>query len=148
MSMEKKVTDLIKDAMKSGDKPRLMALRAVKSALTNERTRHSGELSDEDSLKVVSSYRKKMDGARVQYEDANREELAAQAKLEVEVCDSLLPERVTGDKLLEMVKAKVEETGAKEPKDMGRVMGPLMKELGSQADGNEVKQMVMKLLGN
>ncbi len=145
--MEAKLTEAIKHAMKSGDKPRLMALRAVKSALTNERTRHGGPLSDDDAVKVVASHRKKMMGAREQYVSANRQDMADQADVEIAVCDELLPAQLSPEDVTRKVDEAIEKAGATKPADMGKVMGPLMKELAGQVDGNEVKRLVMQRLG-
>ncbi len=147
MSIEKKISELIKDAMKSGDKPRLQALRSVKSALMTERTRHSGEMNDADEQKLIGSHRKKMDGALQQYKDAGREDLVPQVTLEIEVCDELLPARLTVEEVAEIVKSKIAAVNATSPQDMGKVMGPVMKELAGRADGNDVRKLVIELLG-
>ncbi len=145
--MEEQLTEAIKQAMKAGDKPRLMALRAVKSALTNERTRHGGPLSEDDALKVVASHRKTMQGAREQYVEAGRDEMAEQAAVEIAVCDDLLPKPLTTEELQQKVDEAIKHSGAVTPKQMGMVMGPLMKQLTGRADGNEVKRLVMERLG-
>ncbi len=147
MNVEQHISDLIKAAMKSGDKARLMALRGIKSVITNERTRHSGDLPEEDAIKVIAAHRKKMIGAREQYEDAGRDELTNQATLEISVCEELLPEQLSGENLEQLVVDTIEKVGAKSPADLGKVMGPLMKELAGKADGNEVRKMVSEKLG-
>jgi len=147
MSIEKRLTEEIKNAMKGGNRQRLMALRALKSVLTNERTRHSGEMSENQEIKVIASYRKKMAGALEQYRDAERDDLARQAEMEIAVCDALLPEKLSGDELKRMVEQAIADAGAASPSDLGKVMGPLMKELAGRADGNEVRRLVMERLG-
>ncbi|MBD3166229.1 GatB/YqeY domain-containing protein [bacterium] len=146
MDLEQQVSELLKDAMKSGDKPRLTALRSIKSVLTNERTRHSGPLPEDDAFKVVASHRKKMDGAREQYADAGRDDMARQAELEIEVCDQLLPERLSDEQLEAVVQSTITEVGAAGPGDIGKVMGPVMQKYGSQVEGDKVKELVMRVL--
>ncbi|HEB84798.1 MAG TPA: GatB/YqeY domain-containing protein [Bacteroidetes bacterium] len=147
MSLEDQLTAKMKEAMKAGDKPRLMGLRALKSALTQERTRHAGPFTEEAALKVIASYRKKMSQAREQYADAGREELAAQADLELALCDEFLPPQLSEEELRRLVEERIAAVGATSPADLGRVMGPLMKELAGRADGNLVRRLVQETLG-
>ncbi len=147
MNMEAKLTEMVKSAMKSGEKNRLMGLRAIKAALTNERTRHSGDLSEDASMKVISAHRKKMDNAIAAYADAKRDDLVNQAKLEVAICDDLLPARLTEDDIIVMIDEAIAATGASSPADMGKVMGPVMKQVAGRADGNTIRNLLMKKLG-
>ena len=147
MDFEQRLTELLKEAMKAGDKVRLMAVRSVKSALTNERTRAAGPLSEERAIQVISSHRKKMQGALEQYREAGRDELVRSAKMEVALCDELLPEQMSDDELNARIDKAIAEAGASSMKDLGRVMGPLMKELAGQVDGTVVRQRVTERLG-
>lgn len=147
MDFEAKLTEVMKQAMKTGDKPRLMAARALKSVLTTERTRHSGPLPEEAALQAIQSHRKKMAGALEQYREAGRDDLAQSAEAEIAMCDELLPPPLSDEELDTLVREQIERTGASSPKEMGKVMGPLMKELKGRVDGNRVRDMVGKLLG-
>ncbi|MDP8205644.1 MAG: GatB/YqeY domain-containing protein [Candidatus Electryonea clarkiae] len=146
MNLEQKLTEEIKNAMKSGAKPRLMALRALKAAITNERTRHEGELPEQEALKVIASHRKKMAGAKEQYQSAERHEMVTQADVEIAVCDEFLPEKLSTEQLTKIVDTVIDKTGASSKSDLGKVMGLLMKELAGKADGNQVRMLAMSRL--
>ncbi|MFH0883126.1 MAG: GatB/YqeY domain-containing protein [bacterium] len=144
---EAKLSELLKGAMKSGDKRRLMALRALKSLITTERTRKSGPLEEKDAIAALASYKKKMVGALEQYRDAGREELAAGAEVEIALCDELLPAQLSAEKIEKLVDEQIAAVGASSPQDLGKVMGPVMKKVAGQADGNLVREIVTRKLG-
>ncbi|MBS1261991.1 MAG: putative protein YqeY [Calditrichaeota bacterium] len=147
MDFEQRITGLMNEAMKAKDKPRLEALRAVKAVLLTERTKDASEMTDERAIRAIASQRKKMKGALEQYRDANREDLAAQAMVEIAVCDELLPRRLSDDELLAAIDEIIADTGASSAKDLGKVMGPLMKRVAGRADGSHARELVMKRLG-
>ena len=78
MSFEEKINNLIKEAMKAKERERLEALRAIKSAILLERTKEgaTGELSEEDFLKMISKMVKQRDDSAEIYRQQNRPELA------------------------------------------------------------------------
>ncbi len=147
MDFEQRITGMMKEAMKSKDKPRLEALRAMKAVILTERTKDSSEMTDERAIQAITSYRKKMEGAIVQYREAGRDDLADPIVVEVQVADELLPQRLTEDELTAMIDKIIADSGAVAPSDMGKVMGPLMKQTAGRADGNLAKKIVMQRLG-
>ncbi len=146
MDYEQKLTGMLKDAMKAGDKARLMALRSLKSVILNERTSGAGELTDERAIQAIASYRKKMAGAAEQYSEMKREDLAENARKEVAVCDELLPPQLTEEELHQIADRILTELGAADKSAMGRVMGAMMKEVQGRADGGVVKRIVLEKL--
>jgi len=147
MDYEKHLTEKLKIAMKAGDKAQLMAIRAVKSILTNERTRSAGSLEESDAIRVISAYRKKMAGALPQYRESKRDDLIQSAEMEIAICEEMLPKQLDEDAILAIIDEIIAETGADSMKDFGKVMGPTMKKTAGQADGNIVKKLVGKRLG-
>jgi len=144
---EVKLTEMLKQAMKAGDKKRLMAVRALKSVILVERTKTGKPVEEKDAIQAISSYKKKMANALEQYREANREELVAGAELEIALCDELLPTQLSEAEIEAAVQQQMDEVGATGPQDLGKVMGPVMKKLAGQADGNLVRQIVQRKLG-
>lgn len=87
-----------------------------------------------------------MVNARDQYLDAGRAELAAQADIEIKVCEELLPPPLDETELVQIIEETIGSVGASSPSEMGKVMGPVMKKLAGKADGNAVREMVLKKL--
>ena len=81
-----------------------------------------------------------------QYDEAGRKDFAEKEEFEYNVTVSYLPPKLDEAELAELVKAKIDETGAQGPKDFGRVMKAVMEAAGSRADGSAVSGVVRRLL--
>jgi uncharacterized protein YqeY len=147
MDFEQRVSELLKQAMKAGDKTRLQAVRAVKSTLQTERTKTGGELPEDRALEALATHRKKMANAIEQYRESGREDLAASAEAEIAVCDELLPKRADEEEIAAIVDEVIASTGASGPSELGKVMGPVMGRLKGRADGTVVRRIVGSRLG-
>ena len=104
------------------------------------------ELTDEQILEVISSEIKKRKDAIALYEQGNRPELAEKEKKEIEILKKYLPEQLSTEELKKLVKESIASTGAKEMKDMGRVMSDLTPKIKGKADGGTVSKIVKELL--
>jgi hypothetical protein len=121
----------------SGEKPEATEQDLVKES----------ELTEEQIIESVSSEIKKRKDAIVLYEKGERPELAQKEKQEIEILKKYLPEQLSEEELKKLVKESVEKTGAKEMKDMGKVMTDLNPKIKGKADGGEVSRMVKDILG-
>jgi uncharacterized protein YqeY len=148
MSLESKIIDDIKDAMKAKDAPRLSALRMVKANLMNRKIEKGSELTDEEIGKALQSLVKQRRDSIEQYEKAGRPELAAKEAEEIAVIEVYLPKAATPEEIAAAIDAAVAETGAASMKDMGTVMKAVMVKLsGKSADGRAVSEAVKAKLG-
>jgi uncharacterized protein len=129
-------------ALKAGERQRASALRLVADALQQD-----AKLGRGDELAVLQRERKKRLEAAEAYRDAGREDQAASEQAEADAIESYLPEQLSDEELADLVAAAIDETGATEQKDMGKVMGTLMPRVGGKADGKRVSQAVREALG-
>jgi len=104
------------------------------------------ELTDEQVIEVVSSEIKKRKDAIVLYEQGKRSELAENERKEIEVLKKYLPEQLSSEELKKIVEESIANTGAKEIKDMGRVMQDLAPKIKGKADGGEVSKIIKEIL--
>lgn len=147
MNFEQKINDEIKAAMKSGDKIRIDVLRSLRAAIIEFNKSGSGkELDDDEAMKILTGQAKKRRDAIEMYEKGGREELAEKEKAELKIIGEFLPKQLGDAELTHAVKAKIAELGASDAKDMGKVIGALMKELKGKADGKAVQAKVRELL--
>ena len=140
----------IKEAMKARDKERLEALRGIKKVMLEAKTSSGsgGELSDEDSIKLIAKLAKQgIDSAAI-YKEQGREDLYEQEMTQVKVFETYLPAKMSEEELAASVRSIIEETGASGMKDMGRVMGLATKKLAGKADGKDIADKVKALLGS
>jgi len=148
MNLTEKINNDIKEAMKSGDKDRLMALRDIKSKLLIEMTKEGGDGKVDDSvgLGILNKLLKQRNESADIYRTQGREDLLNDELKQATVIQSYLPEPLSEEKIAEVIRAVVSETGSSSIADMGKVMGLATKKLAGQADGKIVSEWVKKIL--
>ena len=148
MSLQQDVMTAMKAAMKAKDQTALTALRAIKSAILLAQTESgaSGELTEEQELKLLQKLVKQRKDSAAIYEDQGRKDLADPELAEAEVINQFLPEALSEEEIEKVVVMTIDEIGAEGMKDMGRVMGIVTKELAGQADGKTISNIVRSKL--
>ena len=148
MSLELKITTALKEAMKSKNQIALTALRAVKSAILLHKTEKSsdGELSNEDEIKILQKLVKQRKDSADIYRTQGRNDLAEPELKEAELIQQFLPKALSEDEVKEVVKSIIDETGAEDMKDMGKIMGLSTKKLMGKADGKLISTIVRGFL--
>lgn len=140
----------ITEAMKARDSLKVETLRGLSAAFTNElvatKRKPTDELPDEDALKVIQREVKKRKEAAEAFDKGGRTESAEKERAEQAILEAYLPEMMSEEDVMKVVEAKKAELGVSEKKDMGRLMGAVMKELAGQADGETVKNAVNNVL--
>jgi uncharacterized protein len=135
-------------ALKAGEKDLVGALRLLTSALKKARIDAGADPTEADELAVLGRERKRRLESLAIYEEAGRDDLAAKERFEEGVIAAYLPEELSADELSVLVDEAIVATGASTAKDMGKVMGIVMKQVAGRADGTAVNQMVRaKLAG-
>ena len=144
MNLQQDVMVAMKAAMKAKDQTALTALRAVKSAILLAQTegRSTGELTEEQELKLLQKLVKQRKDSAAIYLEQDREDLALPEIDEAEIISQFLPEALSEEEIEKVVVMTIEELGAEGMKDMGRVMGKVSKELAGQADGKTISTIV------
>lgn len=146
MSLLEQIRKDMISSLKEGDKERNQTLKMVLATIKNAQLESSEELKDRDIEKILRKETKKIEDSINQYTQMGRDDLVAKEKVDLQIINTYLPELMGDDDVKEIVKKKIEELGAKDMRDMGMVMGAVMKELDGKADGNTVKNIVQQLL--
>jgi uncharacterized protein YqeY len=149
MSLFDKVSEDIKNAMKAKDKVALETLRNVKKYFLEAKTAPGAndELSDDAAVKIIQKLVKQgKDSAQI-YVEQGRRELADAELAQVAVMETYLPKQLSAEELEAALKEIIAETGAKDGKDMGKVMGIASKKLAGLAEGRTISAKVKELLG-
>ncbi|HWP82049.1 MAG TPA: GatB/YqeY domain-containing protein [Bacteroidota bacterium] len=148
MNLRDRITQDLKNAMKSGDKLRLETLRTVRAQMIElEKKGLDREITTDDELSVLQSAVKKRKEAIEQYQQAGRSDLANQEQAELEIIMSYLPKQMSTEEAEHIVAAIITQTGASSAKDFGKVMPLVMKELKGKIDGKLVQELVKRKLG-
>ncbi len=148
MSLEKKIMDAMKNAMVAKDQAALRALRAIKSAILLAQTEKGAtkELSEAQEIQMLNKLVKQRKDSLAIYEEQQRADLAEKEREEIVVIEKFLPEQMSTEELTDALKKIIAETGAKEAKDMGKVMGAASKALAGKADNKSISEVVKQLL--
>jgi len=148
MSLESKIMEALKEAMKAKDTVALESLRAVKSAILLAKTEaKAGDvLSDEDEIKLLQKLVKQRRESAQLYQEQGREDLATPELAQAEIIAKFLPEQLSEEEVTAHLQTIVSRLGATSLKDMGKVMGEATKELAGKADGKLIATLVKKVL--
>lgn len=148
MSLQTKVMDALKEAMKAKDTIALESLRAIKSAILLAKTEAgaAAELAEEEELKLLQKLVKQRKDSAALYAQQGRNDLAEPELAQVAVIEKFLPKQLSEAEVTEAVKAIIAEIGATSAKDMGKVMGVATKQLAGKTDGKVISAIVKSLL--
>jgi len=131
----------LQDAMRAGEKDRVVALRLVLSELQK-----AVKEGSDDELAVLRRERKRRLEAATTYRDAGREELANGEQAEAELIGTYLPTELSEAELRAIVEQAVRDSGAESAKDIGRVMKQAMAAVDGRANGQRVSGLVRATL--
>ena len=150
MSLENKIMEAMKIAMKNKDQSTLAALRAVKSELILAKTsgNTSEEFSEAEENKLLQKLVKQRKDSAVIFSEQNREDLAQPELDQAAVISTFLPEQMTEAAVEKVVVEVITQTGASSMKDMGKVMGIVNGKLAGKADGKTISGIVKRILSN
>jgi hypothetical protein len=146
MSMKTQLTDAMKNAMRSKDKPRLSAIRLMLSDVKRIEVDERIEVSDERLIAILDKMIKQRRDSIIQYESAGRQELADIEIGEINVIQEFLPVALTKEEISTMIAEAISATGAESMRDMGKVMGILKPQIQGRADGGAVSGLVKTAL--
>ena len=145
--LKKKMTDDLKQAMRSGDTVKRDTLRMLLSSVNNAAIAKQSALNDADILGVVSKDVKRHLESIDAFKKGNRPDLVAKEEAEMAVLQGYLPKQMSRDEVIAAAREVIAAVGAKGPGDKGKVMQQLMPKLKGKADGKEINDVVAGLLG-
>ena len=146
MSLESRIDQDLKEALKAGEKTKLTVLRGLKSDIKYKRIDKGEDLTDDDVIAVLSTCVKKVRDSIEQFTRGGRDDLVKKEQFELSIIQSYLPEQLSEEKIREIVAAAIAESGADSPAKIGLVMKIVMPQLKGRADGKMVNKLAMEML--
>lgn len=148
MSLESKIQDALKEAMKAKDAAAMRTLRAVKTAITLQKTEKgaSSELNADQENKLLQKLVKQRRDALAIYKKESREDLAQKEQEEIDVLERFLPKQLSPEEVEVALKEIIAETGLSTKKDMGPLMGIANKKLAGVSNGQTIAAVLKNLL--
>jgi uncharacterized protein YqeY len=148
MSLEVKIMDHKKEAMKAKDSVALEALRAIKSAIILAKTEAGAAdgLTEADEIKMLQRLVKMRKDSYEIFTAQNRPDLAEPELAQIAVIEKFLPAQLSETEVEAIIAKIISETGASGIASMGKVMGLASAQIGGQAEGKVISGIVKKLL--
>ena len=140
------IQEAVKTAMRNRDKEIITTLRMAISELKKEEIDNKVTLHDTFVISILQRMIKQRKDAASQFQEANRPELAEKERNEITMLSEFLPEQLSNDDLLQIVKAEIISSEASSMKDIGKVMGSLKPKLLGKADMSMVSRIVKEQL--
>ncbi|RQO30106.1 glutamyl-tRNA amidotransferase [Taibaiella sp. KBW10] len=148
MSLEAKVMDELKMAMRAKDDVALRTLRAIKAAILVEQTATGAKaaLDEADELKLLTKMAKQRKDSLEIFTQQGRADLARKEEEEIVIINKFLPAQLSAEELEAAIKDIIAQVGASSAADLGKVMGVASKQFAGKADGKAVSETVKRLL--
>lgn len=141
-ALKDQITEQMKNAMRAKDKARLGTIRLMLSEIKRIEIDERIELDDARVLVVLDKMLKQRKDSIVQFEAAERFELAEKEQQETEVIKTFLPQPLSDDEIDKIIATAIDETGASGMQAMGAVMAIIKPQLQGRADMGSVSQRV------
>jgi uncharacterized protein len=150
MALEQQLNDTLKQAIKDKDRKTADVVRMLKTKLMERRTAKgfAGEVDDALVLDVIGAYKKQLQKAIVEFEKAGArgQDQIAQLRFEIEFCERYLPRGLDDDALRALVRERLDALHINDAKQVGRLVGDIMKTHKGQVEAGDVKRVAESLL--
>ncbi len=144
--LKQKLTNDLKQALRSEDKVRRSAIRLVMAAIQNAEIARQTTLEDTDILGIITKEARQRRESIEAFKQGNRPDLVAQEEAELAILNEYLPQPMTREEVISAARRVIEEMEAQGLSDKGKVMPKLIAQLKGRADGREINAVVTELL--
>jgi uncharacterized protein YqeY len=146
MPLKDKISDDLKQALKEGDDVGKRTLRVLISAVHNAEIEKGAPLDDSGVLAVIAKQAKQRRESAEEFRKGNRQDLVDREEAEAAVLQAYLPAAMSREEIETAARQVIAEAGAQGPRDVGKVMPVLVKQLAGRAEGSEISAVVRELL--
>ena len=146
-NLKQKLSDDLKQAMRSGDTLKRSVIRMLMAAIKNAEIARQAKLEDSDILGIIAKEVRQRRESIEAFKQGNRQDLVDKEEAELAILQGYLPQQLTRDEIVEAVQKVIAEVEAKGLGDKGKEMPKLMAQLKGRADGREINEVVSELLG-
>jgi len=145
--LRQKLSDDLKQAMRTGDGVKRSVLRLIMAAIKNtEIARQAALDEDNDILGIIAKEARQRRESIEAFKQGDRQDLVAEEEAELTILNEYLPEQMAREEIITAARRVIEEVGAQEPGDKRKVMPKLIAQLKGRADGREINAVVTELL--
>lgn len=145
-ALKERLNTELKEAMKEKNNVKRDTIRFLMSALKQVEVDERKVLSDGDIIKIIQKSLKQREDAAQAFKDAGREDLYDKEMAEAALLKSYMPEQLSDEALLAILKQHIEATGATSLKEIGKIMPLVLAECEGVADGKRINLLAKTLL--
>lgn len=146
MTLKERLMEDMKVSMRNKETLKKSVITMIRASVKQKEVDDRVDLNDDDVIELIAKQLKQRKDALVEFEKAERDDLIAQTKAEIEILASYLPQQLTDEELEAVVRDAVAEVNAQSAKDMGKIMGKVMAVAKGRVDGKRINEMVKKVL--
>jgi uncharacterized protein YqeY len=146
MSLKERLAADLRDAMRAGDEQRKTTIRLTMASIRNAEIASGHELDDRGVEEVLRKEVKQRRDSIEEFTRGGRNDLVERETEELEVLRGYLPQLMSREEISVEARVVIAEVGATDPRDKGKVMGPLLQRLAGRAEGRDVNEVVTGLL--
>ena len=145
--MEKNIQEALKEALKSGQKVKVSALRMLISEIKNRKIADRvEELDDEKVIGIIQKMVRRHEESIEKFTEGGRDDLVSKETEEMSIVEKYLPEQIPEEELRRIIFGSIERTGATSVKDMGKVMKDVIGSVKGRADGKTINRIIREKL--
>ena len=146
MTLKERLMEDMKVSMINKETLKKSVITMIRASVKQKEVDDRVDVNDDDVIELIAKQLKQRKDALVEFEKAERDDLIAQTKAEIEILASYLPQQLTDEELEAVVRDAVAEVNAQSVKDMGKIMGKVMAVAKGRVDGKRINEMVKKVL--
>ena len=146
MTLKERLMEDMKVSMRNKETLKKSVITMIRASVKQKKVDDRVDVNDDDVIELIAKQLKQRKDALVEFEKAERDDLIAQTKAEIEILASYLPQQLTDEELEAVVRDAVAEVNAQSVKDMGKIMGKVMAVAKGRVDGKRINEMVKKVL--
>ena len=146
MTLKERLMEDMKVSMRNKETLKKSVITMIRDSVKQKEVDDRVDVNDDDVIELIAKQLKQRKDALVEFEKAERDDLIAQTKAEIEILASYLPQQLTDEELEAVVRDAVAEVNAQSVKDMGKIMGKVMAVAKGRVDGKRINEMVKKVL--
>lgn len=147
MSIKERLMQDLKEAMKEKDTVKKNAVTMIRAGILQYEKDNLTELDDDGIIEIISKQLKQRKDSLEEFVKAQRDDLIEQAKTEIAILESYLPEQLTYEEVKEIVAEAINRLGVTELKQMKLIMTDVLPKVKGRADGKAVNEAVKELIG-
>lgn len=144
--IKENIKKLTIEKMKLKEMETVQALRLISNEIANKEKADLKELSEEATIQLLKGMVKKRNDSITLYKQGGRDELVAKEQAEIDLINQFLPQQLSEEETVKIVKETIKQLGISSPQEMGKLMGALKGKYGSVMDFSLVSKIVKESL--